>query len=41
MAWFGWKEITEAERYTRVANRRALALGMVRKLETGTGIGKP
>jgi integrase len=41
MAWFGWKRITEAERYTRAANRKALALGMVRKLETGTKTVKP
>jgi integrase len=41
MAWFGWKRITEAERYTRAANRKALAIGMVRKLETGTKTVKP
>jgi integrase len=41
MSWFGWKKITEAERYTRAADRKALAKGMVRKLETGTTIGKP
>jgi hypothetical protein len=39
MSWFGWKRITEAERYTRAANRKALAQGMVRKLETPVSIG--
>ncbi len=32
MAWFGWLTIREAERYTRTAERRRLALGMVEKL---------
>src|SRR5262249_47881319 len=41
MAWFGWKRITEAERYTRAANRKALAQGMVRKLERRTETVKP
>jgi integrase len=39
MAWFGWSKITEAERYTRAANRKALAAGMVLKLESRTGGG--
>ena len=34
MAWFGWLTIREAERYTRAAARRKLALGMVQKLIT-------
>jgi integrase len=41
MAWFGWTSISEAERYTRRANRKALAQGVVRKLEAGTSGGKP
>ena len=32
MAWFGWKTIREAERYTRAAERRNLAAGMAKKL---------
>jgi integrase len=36
MAWFGWSTIAEAERYTRAANRKALAAGVVRKLEART-----
>jgi integrase len=38
MAWFGWKKITEAERYTCAANRKALAKGMVRKLRVRTKV---
>jgi integrase len=40
MAWFGWKTASEAERYTRGADRRrnAAAAG---ELVSGTGIGKP
>jgi hypothetical protein len=40
MAWFGWKTASEAERYTRGADRKrnAAAAG---KLVTRTGIGKP
>ena len=41
MAWFGWKRIIEAERYTRAANRKALAQGMVWKLKKGTASVKP
>jgi hypothetical protein len=39
MAWFGWKTASEAERYTRGADRKrnAAAAG---KLVSGTGIGK-
>jgi integrase len=40
MAWFGWKSSSEAERYTRNADRKraSAALG---KLISGTGIGSP
>jgi integrase len=40
MAWFGWKTASEAERYTRGADRKrnAAAAG---ELVAGTGIGKP
>jgi integrase len=41
MAWFGWKTLKEAERYTRSANRKALAQGMVAKLQKGTTSGNP
>jgi integrase len=41
MAWFGWASLTEAERYTRAANRKALAQGVVKKLATRTDGGKP
>jgi integrase len=41
MAWFGWTTLTEAERYTRAVNRKALAQGVVKKLATGTDSGKP
>ena len=34
MAWFGWLTIREAERYTRDAARRKLAMSMARKLTT-------
>jgi integrase len=39
MSWFGWSTLTEAERYTRAANRKALAADMVLKLESRTGGG--
>ena len=32
MAWFGWLTIREAERYTRAAERRKLAIGMAQRL---------
>ena len=41
MAWFGWNALKEAERYTRAADRKRLAAGMVAKLATRTGTGKP
>jgi len=34
MAWFGWLTIREAERYTRNAERRQLAIGMAKRLGT-------
>lgn len=34
MAWFGWLTIREAERYTRNAARRKLAVGMAMRLGT-------
>ena len=36
MAVFGWSTLREAERYTRAADRKALARGVMRKLESGT-----
>jgi integrase len=41
MAWFGWTSISQAERYTKAADRRRLAQGMVAKLTTGTTGVKP
>jgi integrase len=41
MAWFGWTSISEAERYTKAADRKRLAQGMVMKLKQGTSSGKP
>jgi integrase len=41
MAWFGWLSINQAERYTKGADRRRLAQGMVAKLTSGTDIVKP
>lgn len=40
MAWFGWRTLSEAERYTKEADRKRLAAEAGR-LITGTGIGKP
>jgi integrase len=40
MAWFGWKTASEAERYTRGADRKRAA-ATAGELITGTGIGKP
>ena len=34
MAWFGWLTVREAERYTRTAARRKLALGMAERLRS-------
>lgn len=41
MAWGGWKSLSEVQRYTRAADRKKLAHGVVRKLESGTPSGKP
>jgi len=36
MAVFGWSTLREAERYTRAADRKALARGVMSKLRSGT-----
>jgi integrase len=41
MAWFGWKTITEAQRYIEEANRIRLAESAGDKIVSRTGIGKP
>lgn len=41
MAWFGWKTASEAERYTRSADRKHASVNAGKKLISGTGIGKP
>lgn len=41
MAWFGWKTITEAQRYIEEANRIRLAESAGDKVRAGTAIGKP
>lgn len=40
MAWFGWKTITEAQRYIEEANRTKLAESAADKIVSRTGIGK-
>jgi integrase len=40
MAWFGWTTISQAQVYTRAANRKRMAEAAA-KLITGTGIGSP
>lgn len=40
MAWFGWTSISQAQVYTKAANRKLMARGAA-KLVTGTGIGSP
>jgi integrase len=40
MAWFGWTSISQAQVYTRAANRKRMAEAAAR-LITGTGIGSP
>lgn len=40
MAWFGWKSASEADRYTRAADRKQ-ASGALGKLMLATGIGSP
>ena len=43
MAWFGWKSISEAQRYTKSANRKRLAVMAAGYMEyaQGSEIGKP
>jgi len=41
MAWFGWKTLKEAERYTKAADRKRLAQDAGALLNTGTPSGKP
>ncbi|MCK1401961.1 tyrosine-type recombinase/integrase [Bradyrhizobium sp. 4] len=40
MAWFGWTSISQAQVYTKGANRKRMAIE-AGKLISGTGIGKP
>ena len=40
MAWFGWTSISQAQVYTKAANRKRMAFS-AGKLITGTGIGSP
>ena len=40
MAWFGWTTISQAQVYTKAANRKRMAEAAAR-LITGTGIGSP
>jgi integrase len=40
MAWFGWTSISQAQVYTKAANRKLMAKSAAR-LITGTGIGSP
>jgi integrase len=40
MAWFGWTSISQAQVYTKAANRKLMSRGGA-KLITGTGIGSP
>ena len=40
MAWFGWTSISQAQIYTKAANRKRMA-DSAGKLMTGTGIGSP
>jgi integrase len=40
MAWFGWSSISQAQVYTKAANRKVMARG-AGKLISGTGIGSP
>jgi integrase len=41
MAFFGWKSISQAELYTRAANRKHNARAAAEKFETRTRSGKP
>lgn len=40
MAWFGWTSISQAQVYTKAANRKLMAAAAA-KLITGTGVGSP
>jgi site-specific recombinase XerD len=40
MAWFGWTSISQAQVYTKAANRKRMAEAAGR-LITGTGVGSP
>jgi integrase len=40
MAWFGWTSISQAQAYTKAANRKRMARDGA-KLTSGTGIGSP
>jgi site-specific recombinase XerD len=40
MAWFGWTSISQAQVYTKAANRKLMAKRAA-KLISGTGIGSP
>jgi len=40
MAWFGWTSISQAQVYTKAANRKRMAAA-AGKLITGTGVGSP
>jgi site-specific recombinase XerD len=40
MAWFGWTSISQAQAYTKAANRKQMAQS-VGRLISGTGIGSP
>src|SRR4029077_18985012 len=39
MAWFGWKTLEEAERYTQSVDRRKLAASTGEKIKIATPIG--
>jgi hypothetical protein len=41
MAWFGWKSISEAQRYIEDANRIKLAQSAGAKIIRGTEVGSP
>lgn len=40
MAWGGWTSLSEVQRYTKKANRKKLARGVVTKLERGLPLGQ-
>jgi hypothetical protein len=41
MSWFGWTSVSEAERYTKKADRARMNLGSAHKLISRTEIVKP